>query len=104
MVRGRSSRLWRLRVSLGTVIERKGKGDEEVVKMELEEVVHGRSGTVALPRVMVVLSGWAWCRARRVERAVEGRRSALAMFNFGMMWLAEAFRIVLCSIDCLECI
>ena len=34
---------------------------------------------MALPRVMVVLSGLAWLRARRVERAVDGRRNALAM-------------------------
>ena len=41
--------------------------------------LQGRSGTVALFRVNVVLRGLVWLRARRVERAVLGRRSMFAM-------------------------
>ena len=55
---------------------------------------------MALPRVMVVLSDLAWWRARRAERAVEGRKTALAMFSFGVISLTEASKTVLCSINC----
>ena len=44
-----------------------------------EESLHGRSGTVALPRVIVVVRGLVWLRARRVDRAVDVRKSTLAM-------------------------
>lgn len=46
--------------------------------------LHGRSGSVALPRVKVVLAGLAWERARKAERAVEGRRSVLDMVEWSI--------------------
>jgi len=52
--------------------------------------LHGRSGSVALPRVKVVLAGLAWERARKAERAVEGRRRVLDMVE----WSIQRFEVV----------
>lgn len=46
--------------------------------------LHGRSGSVALPRVKVVLAGLAWERARKAERAVEGRRRVFDIMGYSM--------------------
>lgn len=53
------------------------------------EGLHGRSGSVALPRVKVVLADLAWERARKAERAVEGRRRVLDMVGWSTEYLIE---------------